>query len=59
MVVKDEEELRGAFHLEEHHCIAGLMVLGYPKHQPTKLRRSLVESFATFDTLDGVTVSPR
>lgn len=59
MVVKDEEELRGAFHLEQHHCIAGLMVLGYPKHQPTKLRRSLVESFATFDTLDGTAVSPR
>jgi nitroreductase len=57
MVVRHEEALRAEFHLEPHHCLAGLMVLGYPKHQPTKLRRSPVESFATYDTLDGAPVT--
>ena len=57
MVVRHEEALRAPFHLEPHHCLAGLMVLGYPKHQPTKLRRSPVESFATYDTLDGAPVT--
>jgi len=57
MVVRHEETLRAPFHLEPHHCLAGLMVLGYPKHQPTKLRRSPVESFATYDTLDGAPVT--
>ena len=58
MVVNQEEALKQAFHLEDHHCIAGLMVLGYPTHQPTKLRRAPVSSFATFDTLDGEPVTP-
>jgi nitroreductase len=56
MVVQHEDDLREAFALEPHHCIAGLIVLGYPKHQPTKLRRESVSSFASYDRLDGVPV---
>jgi len=59
MVVRQEEALRDAFHLAPHHCLAGLIVMGYPKHQPTKLRRAEVASFATYDTLDGEPVTPR
>ena len=33
--------------------LAAVLFLGYPVHQPTKLRRSPVPSFATVDTFDG------
>jgi nitroreductase len=49
-----EEPAAGEFlHLPEHHAIAAVLFAGYPVHQPTKLRRSPVSSFATVDTFDG------
>ncbi len=34
-------------------AVAGLIVLGYPVHQVTRLRRRSVEEFTTIDRLDG------
>jgi nitroreductase len=39
--------------LPEHHAIAAVLFLGYPVHQPTKLRRGPVDGFASIDTFDG------
>ena len=33
--------------------VAGVLALGYPVHQPTRLRRAPVEDFATIDRFDG------
>lgn len=35
------------------HALAAVIFLGYPVFQPTRLRRSSVESFATIDRFDG------
>lgn len=49
-----EESAAGEhLHLPEHHALAAVLFLGYPVHQPTKLRRSPVSSFATLDAFDG------
>lgn len=40
-------------HLPEHHAIVAMLCLGYPVHQPTKLRRSPVDEFASVDTFAG------
>jgi len=39
--------------LPEHHALVATIFLGVPQHQPTKLRRSPVESFTTIDRFDG------
>jgi nitroreductase len=43
-------------HLPEHHALAAVLFLGYPVHQPTRLRRSPVPSFATVDAFDGAPI---
>jgi len=53
MVVRREGELRQLFGFDEATAVAGLLVLGHPVHQPTKLRRATVESFTTIDAADG------
>lgn len=39
--------------LPQHHALAAVLFLGYPVHQPTKLRRRPVDTFATVDTFGG------
>jgi len=39
--------------LPDGHALAATIFLGYPVHQPTKLRRQPVESFTTLDRFDG------
>ncbi len=39
--------------LPEGHALAATIVLGHPVHQPTRLRRQPVSSFATVDRFDG------
>ena len=40
------------------HALAGLIVLGYPRQQITKLRRADVESFTTIDRFNGTAFKP-
>lgn len=40
------------------HALAGLIVLGYPHKQLTKLRRGAVESFTTIDRFSGTAFNP-
>ena len=42
-----------ALGLPEHHALVTTIFLGHPVHQPTKLTRNPVESFATTDRFDG------
>jgi nitroreductase len=42
-----------ALGLPEHHALATTIFLGHPEHQPTKLRREPVETFASRNRFDG------
>ena len=53
MHARVEPEVRALLHVPDNHALAGVMMLGHPVHQPTKLRREPVSSFATIDRFDG------
>jgi hypothetical protein len=42
----------------ETHAVAGLIALGHPKKQVTRLRRQPVEAFTTVDAFDGEPFAP-
>jgi len=43
--------------LPAHHALVATIFLGVPEHQPTKLKRSPVDTFATLDRFDGPTLT--
>ena len=53
MATRREEEVRALLGAPEEFAVAGILALGRPVRQPTRLRREPVESFATVDTFDG------
>lgn len=48
-----EPQVKELLGVPEHVALATVMALGHPVHQPTKLRRDPVGSFATIDRFDG------
>jgi nitroreductase len=58
MVVREEDSVRRLLGVPESVAVAGLLALGRPVHQPTRLRREPVESFATVDRFDGAPLGP-
>jgi nitroreductase len=52
-LARREPEAASILRLPRDHALAAVLFLGYPVHQPTKLRRQPVEAFATTDTFDG------
>ena len=48
-----EPAARPLLGLPDDHVLAATIFLGHPVHQPTKLRRAAVNSFATIDRFDG------
>jgi len=54
MVVRDEAAVKALLAVPDTHTVAGVLALGYPVRQPTKLRRGPVEEFATVDRFDGL-----
>ena len=56
-ISRTETEARSLLAIPEHHALASVIFLGYPKLLPTKLRRSPVSSFATVDRFDGPSLS--
>jgi hypothetical protein len=42
-----------ALGLPDHHALVTTIFLGHPVHQPTRLKRNPVESFATVNRFDG------
>jgi nitroreductase len=53
MPIAREPELKALLSVPDTHAVAAVVALGVPEHQPTKLRREGVESFATMDAFDG------
>ncbi len=53
MVVRQEEAVKELLAIPDHVAVAGVIALGVPTKQPTRLRRAPVESFATVDSFDG------
>jgi nitroreductase len=53
MAVRREEELRAVLGVPREYALAGLLALGYPERQPTRLTRAAVPAFTTLDRLDG------
>ncbi len=53
MVVRDEPAVKELLRVPDTVSVAGVLALGVPVHQPTRLRRAPVESFATVDRFDG------
>jgi nitroreductase len=47
-----------ALGLPDHHALVTTIFLGHPVHQPTRLKRNPVESFATVNRFDGPTFGP-
>ena len=53
MVVREEDAVRVLLGVPDTVVVAGMLALGHPVHQPTRLRREPVDSFATVDRFDG------
>ncbi len=53
MVVKCEDDVRELFGLPAEVVVAGLVALGFPEHQPRRLKRRQVSDFTTVDRYDG------
>lgn len=53
MVVRNEQAVVDLLGVPDTHTVAGLLALGHPVRQPTRLRRGAVEEFATIDRFDG------
>jgi nitroreductase len=53
MVVRDEATVLELLGVPDTHVVAGVLALGRPVHQPTRLRRAPVEDFTTVDRFDG------
>jgi nitroreductase len=52
-LARAEPDAATLLRLPHDHAIAAVLFLGHPVHQPTKLRRDDVSSFATIDHFDG------
>jgi nitroreductase len=53
MVVREEASVKRLLGVPDTVTVAGVLALGYPVHQPTRLRREPVGSFASVDRFDG------
>jgi nitroreductase len=58
MVVREEPAVRKLLGVPDSMGVAGVLALGHPVHQPTRLRRGPVEEFATIDRVDGTPLGP-
>lgn len=54
----DEERVREMLNVPDGYGLAAVLLVGWPRHLPTKLRRKPVEKFATCDTFDGPALGP-
>jgi nitroreductase len=53
MVVMREDKVRDVVGLPPETVVAGLIALGFPEHQPHRLKRASVSDFTAIDRLDG------
>jgi nitroreductase len=53
MATRREPEVRAVLGVPDQFAVAGILAIGRAVHQPTRLRREPVSSFATVDAFDG------
>jgi nitroreductase len=53
MLVRQEDQVRALLGIPEQYAVAAVVALGYPTHQPRRLRRAAVEEFTTVDRFTG------
>jgi nitroreductase len=53
MAVRDEPAIKSVLQVPDDVVVAGILTLGRPVHQPTRLKRAPVEEFTTVDRFDG------
>jgi nitroreductase len=53
MAIREEEGVKALLGASDPLALAAVIALGHPVHQPRRLRRAPVASFATVDTVDG------
>lgn len=53
VICREEPRLKELLGIDGELAVAGLITLGHPKHQVTKLKRKSVEEFATVDRFGG------
>ena len=58
MVVHREAEVKALLAIPDELAVAGVIALGRPVRQPTRLRRRPVEEFTTIDRFDGQPFHP-
>ncbi|GAA0962863.1 nitroreductase family protein [Actinocorallia libanotica] len=56
--IREEEGVRELLKAPEGVALASVVFLGHPVRRPTRLRRTPVAEFATFDSFDGSPVTP-
>ena len=56
--IREEDGVRELLKAPEGVALASVVFLGHPVRRPTRLRRTPVEEFATFDSFDGSPVTP-
>jgi nitroreductase len=57
MATRNESAVQELLGVPEHHAIAAVVALGYPRREISRLRRRTVSEFATFDRFDGAAVT--
>jgi nitroreductase len=53
MNIRQEPAMKALLDAPDHFALAGVIALGHPKHQVSRLKRAPVEEFATVDSLSG------
>jgi nitroreductase len=53
VICREEAHVRRLLHIPEGYAVAGLVALGRPEHQVTRLSRRPVEAFTMIDAFDG------
>jgi nitroreductase len=58
LAIRQEDEVKALIGAPDELALAAVVALGHPVHQPRRLTRAPVESFATYDRVDGPPVVP-
>jgi nitroreductase len=53
MCIREERAMKALFDAPDHYALAAVIALGRPVHQPRRLTRAPVPSFATVDSVGG------
>lgn len=58
MPIRREPDVKALLRAPDDVALAALIALGYPRHQPRRLKRRSVEEFTTVDQFDGPAFEP-